>query len=136
MSVKRYNGDPNIQPFAKKASTTFAQGSLVVVDANGFLDKAVAGSTSVLGVCMETVLATDADYAGTRMLAVDIPKRGDQFIADVGTGTPAQTSVGELHDLDSDLLVDVTAQVTNVIKVEKILADATKVIISFPNTAG
>lgn len=136
MSVKRYNGDPNIQAFKKKASTTFAEGDMVVVDSNGFVDKAVAGSTAILGIIMQTVLATDPDYAVASMVAVDIPKRGDQFIADVSTGTPAQTMVGETHDLDDENSVDVVATTTNVVKVEKILADATKVIISFPNTAG
>jgi hypothetical protein len=134
--IKRYNGDPNIQMYKKKVSTTFSEGSLVVVDVNGFLDKAVAGTTAVLGVCMQTVLATDANYAVSDYIGVDVPRRGDQFVADVGTGTPAQTQVGETHDLDSDLLIDVVAVLTNVVKVEKILGDATKVIISFPNTAG
>ncbi len=136
MSFKRYNGNPNIKPYAKKASTTFVEGDLVVVDSNGFLDKAVAGTTAVLGVIMRTVLATDADYASATMVPVDIPQRGDQFIADVSTGTPAQTQVGETHDLDDENSIDLVAVLTNVVKVEKILADTTKVVISFPNTAG
>ena len=133
---QRYNGDPNIQMYKKKVSTTFTIGDAVVIDANGFLDKAVTATTVIQGIIMQTVLATDANYAVAEFIPVDVPRRGDQFLADVTTGTPAQTHVGETHDLVGSGGINLTTVLTNIVKVEKILGDATKAIISFPNTAG
>lgn len=138
MDCQRINGEPTIQPYKKKASTAFAQGDIVAIDSNGFLIPAVAATTGndIVGICMETVLSTDADYAGTREIAVDVVQKGgdmDRFLAIVGAGTPAQTQVGEAHDLDANGQIDLTATTTKVVKVERIIS-STLVWVSFLNT--
>lgn len=132
---ERAEGAPNIKPFKKKASTAFSWGDPVYVDSDGYLDLAVAATaaSAIVGVILETVASTDSDYASTRMVAVDVPRKGDNgdlFRAQVGTGTAAQTNVGETHDLTSGSKVDLNATSTNVIKVQRFLT-TTEVLVSF-----
>jgi hypothetical protein len=80
MIAKRYNGDVNIQPYQKKASTAFAFGDLVYVDSNGFLDKAVDTSLGkeIVGAIQRDVLSTDTDYASNTPVPFDVFRKGDQ----------------------------------------------------------
>jgi hypothetical protein len=138
MNCQRINGEPQVQPFKKKASTALAVGQVVALDSNGFLIPAVAATTAtdIVGICMETVLSTDADYASTRDVGVDTVAKGgdnDRFLMVVGTGTAAQSSVGESHDLGDDGLADLSATTTKVIKVERFIS-AALVWVSFLNT--
>lgn len=131
----REDSPPQIKPYQKKVSTAFAVGDIVFVDANGFLDKAAAATTatSIVGVIMQNILSTDADYAVATPVAVDVFTKGnnaDLFRLQVGTGTPAQTHVGETHDLSAAGKADLAATTTNVIKVQRILS-ATEVLVSF-----
>lgn len=128
----RYNSEPNIKLFKKVASTAFSKGALVAVDANGFITPAVTASASndIIGVILRDVVATDSDYASNTFCEVDVPRRkDDQFVADVGTGTPAQTDVGESVEIDNSLTVDVVAVASPLVRVEKIIS-ATKVVVS------
>jgi hypothetical protein len=138
MNFQRISGESKIRPYNKKASTAFNQGDVMFVDSNGFLDKAGATTTGndIVGISMETVASTDSDYAGTRAVAVDVCDKGgddDRFLATVGTGNAAQTTVGEAHDLKSDGTVDVSASTTKVVKVER-FRSATQVEVAFLNT--
>lgn len=135
MNFKRYSGDSNIHPYKKKASTAFNIGDAVFLDSSGFLDKAAAATTadSIIGVIQETIASTDTDYAVARDVSVDVARKGDNgdwFTAVVGTGTAAQTSVGEEHDLGSDGTVDLNATSILCVKVERFI-DAATVIVSF-----
>lgn len=137
MNFSRYNGQEKIQPFKKKVSTVFNIGDALAVDANGFVFPAVAATAGfdIVGISMETILATDADYAVARDVAVDTVGKfdeGDWFVGVVSTGTAAQTTVGELHDLDATGGIDQTAATTKVVKVERFIS-ATKVLCSFAN---
>lgn len=128
----RYNSEPNIQPYKKVASTAFAMGALVAIDANGFITPAVTASASndIIGVIQRAVTATDTDYAQNTFVEVDMAvRKQDWFVADVGTGTPAQTDVGEAVEIDNSLTVDVVAVATPLVRVEKIIS-ATKVVVS------
>lgn len=128
----RYNSEPNIQVFKKVASTAFTNGALVAVDANGFITPAVTASASadLMGIIQRTVSATDTDYAQNTYVEVDmVTRKQDWLVADVGTGTPAQTDVGEAVEIDNSLTVDVVAVATPLVRVEKIIS-ATKVVVS------
>lgn len=138
MNFARFNSEPNIQMFAKKASTAFNQGDLVAVDSNGYLIPAVAATVAetIIGIAMETVLSTDSDYAGTRKVAVDMCDKGDNgdvLIGTVVTGTPAQTHVGESHDITAAGQIDLTATTTKVVKVQG-LRDSTHVLVCLTGT--
>lgn len=132
---ERAEGPANIKPYKKKASTAFSWGDPVYVDSNGFLDVAVAATAAadIVGVIQETIASTDDDYASTRMVAVDVPRKGDNgdlFRAQVGTGTAAQTDVGELVDLTAGSKVDLDASSIDALKVQRILS-TTEVLVSF-----
>lgn len=133
MAFERYNSEPNIQVFKKVASTAFTKGALVAIDANGFITPAVTASASndLMGIIQRTIASTDADYAQNTYVEVDtFVRKMDWFVADVGTGTPAQTDVGEAVEIDNSLTVDVVAVATPLVRVEKIISP-TKVVVSF-----
>ncbi len=138
MDCQRISGEPRIRGYKKKASTAIAQGDILYLDTSGFVLPADAssGGNAIVGVSMETVLSTDADYAVAREIAVDVAEKGgngDRFLLEVGTGTPAQTHVGEAHDLTSAGKADLDATTTKVIFVQKIRS-ATLIEVSFLNT--
>lgn len=128
----RYNSEPNIQVYKKKASTAFSKGALCELDSNGFLAPATASSTinGIVGVIMQDVASTDSDYASNTMIPVDVPRRlEDLFIADCVTTTPAQTDVGEVVELVDSLTINVGISAYPLVRVEKILASS-KVLVS------
>jgi len=112
--------------FKKAASTAFKVGDLVSINTSGFL--VPGGSTKVEGISNETVAATDAT---TRDLNISRKASGVIFTVPVITGTPAQTQVGETFDVSSTDArgINLTAQVNNQLKVERII-DATTVEVS------
>lgn len=73
----------NLQYAPKAASTVITERTLVTRDAAGRLIPAVAGSTSVLGVALSRVTATDADYGATSLKAYDEAREGDVFLMDI-----------------------------------------------------
>lgn len=100
--IQRKNNAHQIAYFSKKASTAINLGAIVSIDTDGFLIPATASTTTHIGVCMEAIAATDADYSSTRKVMVDILKSPtDQLEAEVSAGTVAQTCVGAFYDLNS-----------------------------------
>lgn len=100
--IQRKNGAHKIMYFKKKASTAIANGALVYIDTDGYLNPASASSTNHIGVSMVAVASTDADYASTTKIPVDIANSStDVFEAEVSAGTVAQTAVGAYYDLNS-----------------------------------
>src|SRR6478752_7091018 len=92
----RDESESNIKPMKKKASTALAVGDIVIVDSSGYIDKAVAASaaSAIVGICMQPVASTDADYASNTPIAIDVFRKnnnGDTYRLQVETGTPAQT---------------------------------------------
>lgn len=73
----------NAQYAPKVASTVITENTLLTRNAAGRLTPAVAGSTSVLGVALSRVAATDADYAATSLKAYDEAREGDVFLMDI-----------------------------------------------------
>lgn len=131
----RYNSEPNIQPYAKKASTAFSKNCVVAVDSNGFVLPATASTTinAIVGICMQDIASTDPDYASATMIPIDVPRRlEDQFVADAVTTTLAQTDVGETIQLVDSLTVDAGLTVDNpLVRVEKVIISASKAIVTF-----
>lgn len=135
--IKRKGGAHNIQYFKKKASTAFINGALCYIDTNGFLVPATASSVNHLGTIQKTIAATDADYASTTMVPVDVARTVDLFIADVSAGTVAQTAVGAYYDLNSTGdKVDLSATTTKQVYVQDINTANSTVTIIVSSTAG
>lgn len=93
--IKRVKGDSNLETFAKKASTAFANGMFVTFDAGtGFIKPLVATDPDVLGVIQQKIASTDADYASNTRVTVDQMGDGVVIEADV-SGTLAVTDEGQ-----------------------------------------
>lgn len=92
MSVFRFrasqthNGQ-SLKQIEKKASTALVANTFVSYDAAGRVTPATAASTSIVGIIQEGVATTDANYATTDKVVVDIPREGDEFIVDIDTVT-------------------------------------------------
>lgn len=129
----RYNSEPNIQPFKKKASTAFSKNALVAFDTDGYIVPATASSTvnGIVGIIMQDVASTDEDYAVASMVPIDVPRRDeDQFIADAVTTTLAQTDVGEVVEIVDSLTINAGLSAYPLVRVEKILASS-KACVTF-----
>lgn len=134
---KRKTEKHNIKFFKKKASTALTLGALASIDSNGFLIQATATSVNHVGVIMVTVASTDADYAATTYIPVDMVTPTDLLIADVSAGTVAQTVVGEYHDLNSTGdKVDLSATSVKAVYVEDIMAASSQVVVIVNSMAG
>lgn len=100
MSIFRNSDFTNIRDSKKKVSTAIAKDVAVYYDGTGFVVPAVAGSTNLRGVSRETIATTDADYASTRSIGIDVPTSGDEFVIDTSADT-ADAQVGKMYDLAS-----------------------------------
>ena len=137
MAFKRKNEKHNVRYFKKKVSTVFINGALCFVDTNGFLVPATATSINHVGVILETIAATDTDYASATFVPVDACTPNDLFIADVSAGTVAQTAVGAFYDLNSTGdKVDLSASAVKAVYVQDILTASTQVIVQVNSMAG
>lgn len=97
--LKRIKGESNVETFAKKASTVFSAGMAVTFDAaTGFIKPLVATDSDVLGICLQTTAATDADYASNTRISVDQLSDGVVFEADV-SNTLAATDEGQFFKM-------------------------------------
>jgi len=98
----------NIEQRTKAASTVFAVGDVVANDGLGAIIPATTGSV-VEGIILEPVLATDADFAVTRPVAIAVPSKDvDQFTAVVTNGPVVE---GVIYDVDAAdaSVIDATA---------------------------
>lgn len=134
MIFERESGKSYIQPYKKTASTPLAVGDPLTLS-SGLLVKAGAAVTpaTFVGICNHEVAATDDDYADESFIEVEVPKEGDVFVAEVGTGTATAAMVGGRYDLDANGKVNVSAQVTNVVEIVRFI-DASTVVVKFVNS--
>ena len=134
---KRKNEKHEIKWFKKKVSTAFINGALTAVDSNGFLIPATASTVNHVGVILETIAATDADYASATYVPVDMCRSTDLFIADVSAGTVAQTAVGAFYDLNATGdKVDLSATAVKAVYVQDILPASSQVVVIVNSMAG
>ena len=108
MAFIHISGPARADPFAKQASIAIAANSVLGFSGNGYVEQAEAASTRVAGVSLRKVASTDGDYASNTTISVIVPSEEDIFLADVDTGTAAQSNVGKRYDLATN--VDGTAQ--------------------------
>ena len=134
---KRKEDKHDVRYFKKKVSTAFTNGGLVNVDSDGFLIPATASSVNHVGVILQTIAATDSDYASATFVAVDACGPNDLFIADVSAGTVAQTVVGAYYDLNSTGdKVDLSATSVKAVYVQDILLASSQVVVQVNSMAG
>lgn len=138
MTIRLYKPDKltKIEFYPKVASTAFAFNDLVYIDSNGYLTPAVDGAAIVpVGLIQKTIAATDSDYASTTRVPVLVPGPDAEFLCDVGTGTAAQTDVGEWIDVDDEETVDVSASTYDIFFVTAIIS-TTQVLAKMARKSG
>lgn len=102
MAVKRIKGESNIEMLAKKASTAFSAGMFVTYDAaTGFIKPLVATDPDVMGICLQKITSTDADYASNTRIQVDQLGEGVVLEIDITAGTLAATDEGQFFKMDT-----------------------------------
>lgn len=127
MSIRLFTPDAQtrVEWYQKKASTAMPFNGLVYIDSNGYVDLAADGALFVpLGLIQQTIAATDSDYASTTKVPVLVPGPDAEFLCDVGTGSAAQTDVGEWIDIDDHLVVDVAASTYDVFYVTRVISSS------------
>ena len=139
MSFYPLDSNWTVKRFRKKASTAFAPNKLVAFETNGAggdpIEPADASDAALIGICLQTIAATDADYADNTRISVLVPTaKGAKMFGDVGTGTLTVADEGLLVDLKDDDEVDQSASTKDVLIVEKFLTAATgEFSINLPN---
>lgn len=133
-NFQRHSGEATILPYKKTASTAFEAGD-PVVQTSGLLTVANASATpaTVLGITQRTVVSTDDDYADAVDVMVEVPDEGTVYKAKVGSGSPAQTMVGQRYDLDANGEVNLTAQTKNVVEVVRLAQESDYIYVTFVN---
>lgn len=106
--------------FARTASTTFTKQSLVY-SVSGYILPADSTSGNHVGICLEDVASTDADFATSAAILIETPMdKQCEFEADV-TGTLTAALVGTYMDLSTALLVNQGATSKNVVVCTKFI---------------
>lgn len=138
MSISLYKADAltHLEWMQKKASAAMTFNDLVQIDANGFILRAVDGSTlTCMGLVQKTVASTDSDYASATKVPVLVPGPDAVFLCDVSTGTAAQEDVGQFIDVDDHNSVDVDASTYGIFYVVGIVS-ATQVLCKLARKSG
>lgn len=126
----RKSGNSKFMSFIKEPSTAFALGDAVTFNASGRIIPAVAGSTQIAGYIKRAVLSTDADYASTSFVPVEIATGGDVFEIDAST-TVTQAMVGTTRDLTNASTLNVGAGGTvNQFRVVGLGSTTTKALVA------
>lgn len=122
--IKRTSGKANIHALKRAASTVFAFNDVVTKNADGLLIRATASTprNKIVGLIQCDVLATDADYASSVLVPVDVLGPKDEIEFDVQTGTLTQALCDQFFDLADQDAVDVTKQNVKCIEITKVLS--------------
>lgn len=128
MATIRKMGASKMYSFLKKASTAFALGDIVTVDGSGLLIPATSTSTVIVGVIKRAVLTTDADYAQSVPVAVEVFTQGDVFEIDASS-TVTQAMVGVTKDLTNASTLNVAANAVAPFRVIGIGSTSTKALV-------
>ena len=100
MAFYRASGPSNVQPFNGPASTPLAHGALLT-EASGSLALASSTTSVIAGICLETRVSTDGDYATARPVLVDQLGPGALVFCDNVTGTLTAAMEGQYLKLSS-----------------------------------
>jgi hypothetical protein len=124
MSVYQGRGKWEIKWFRKVASTTISANTFVEESsATDTVHSANKFSSSLVGICMKTIAATDSDYADNTRIPVAVPlDASSEVVCSSGTGTLAVTDEGEFHDLTDAGTVDPTSSTYKLLKLKQFVS--------------
>lgn len=135
-----YRGKFAIRYIPKTASTAFAEGDMVTVVASaagvGTLAKVESTSEVITGVIKKTVASTDADYASTTKVPVQVPANATAEWKALTTTNGGQTEVGQFIDASDEVTLDGgTAYTYGVAEVTEYI-DSTHLIVRLAQKSG
>ena len=131
MAFVRASGKPNIEHWAKAASTAISNNALTYLNGSGYVIPADATSGDHLGICMKTIASTDSDYASTTKIPIDVVGENDVFkvgLAAASTVATLLALVGTYIDLSTSLLADATASAKDALLIVGVV-DASTVLV-------
>jgi hypothetical protein len=97
--AQRANLIDTIDPKLAVASTVFNIGYWVMSNGSGAFTP-LTPTNKIVGLCLENIASTDANYASTKLISVDtVDSTIDRFIMPVATGTASAANVGLFYDV-------------------------------------
>ena len=132
---KRESGDFNLVPLTNAVSVLYYDGGLIYPNTSGAYIPADATSGNHLGICHETIAATDDKYATAGEIMVDIIRPGELIRATDITGTLTAAMQGTYLDLSNSLVVNAGATSKLVVFCVKFIS-ATEGIFMLNSIAG
>lgn len=115
MSVKRYSGVTKLNYVPASTSQVYAINSLLTADGSGNYDPADAASTTIKGICLEAIGATDDRYTTAGKVMIDEINPDDVFIMTV-SGTFTAAKIGTFLDLVDAVTVNADATAVDVVE--------------------
>ncbi len=120
--IRPFSGKFHVEWYPKTASEAFTVNDLVFLSSGyvkTFADDAV---NQPIGTILQTVAATDSDYASNTLVPVLVGEDDAEWLCDIGTGTGAQSYVGSWVDADGtydDTKIDVSSSTYDIWLVTK-----------------
>jgi len=116
-------GKTVVRWYPRTASVVFTKGDLVMFT-SGLIATATTQSTKHVGIILQDVASTDADYATAAVkVPVEVPLEPNcEMEADVDTGTLVTTSLGVAYDLASASGVDQSGTTYQVVTCTKFIS--------------
>lgn len=123
-------GEARLKWFPKIASTRFDFGDAVVFNTSGTIQPVVSTSTTVIGYIKRNVLSTDADYATTALVPVQICISSDEVEVDAST-TVTSAMIGTTRDFSNASTLNVgSAGTINLVRILRIGSTTSKAVVS------
>ena len=130
MALIQKRGLARIKWFPKNASTRFDLGDAVVFDVTGRIIPVVAASTTLMGYIKRNVLSTDADFATTSLVPVQVASDTDEIEIDAST-TVTAAMIGSPRDFSNASTLNVGASATTgIVRILRIGGTSTKAVCS------
>lgn len=126
--ITPYKGKFHVEWYKKIASHAFAMNDLCLFHSTGgFLHPYVDGGIyQVAGLCLQTVAATDADYASNTLIPVLVGDDNAEYLCDCAA-TATQAQVGLYCDVDDAATLDTDASSYDIFLITKLI-NTTKVV--------
>ncbi len=118
--------------FPKKASQAMLAGDFVQWDGSGGITVCTSSTAAggILGVIKKTIASTDADYAATTPVPVEVPVESFVEWRVEAAGTAVATDVGKYIDLTDANTANRAASTNDPLLVTKFIS-ATELVVTF-----
>lgn len=130
MAFKHIKGPALLEWFPRAASVTMTINQALNWNGSGAVTAATAAGTRIAGILQQAVASTDSDFATASVLVpVILPTEDDEFEVDLTGATFATTYIGNRCDLNTALLVDLSATSHNQVTVLRQGSSTSKAIV-------